>query len=249
MDNSHDELFLSDFVTFFRGRGARHGGSSSDAHTGGGGGGGGGGGVRLAVPTSNTITTVHLCADQSFVAIGAIDCVARIYDLRNSDDDVRSNRFGSDVVRQDSASQQRLVEQSRARHHHPCNNKQRTDNEPADGGAADTAAAGSSVGSPARRGSAPELHTPNHHAQAAARAVPGVRDPCVFSHKFAKQIGAVVLSSRAASLGVGGFGGMVQWIDVRSKATLREWDHAGKVRVARAKAAGLDAPRLSRVYA
>ena len=88
MDNSHDELFLSDFVTFFRGRGARHGGSSSDAHPGGG---GGGGGVRLAVPTSSTITTVHICADQSFVAIGAIDCVARIYDLRNSDDDVRSN--------------------------------------------------------------------------------------------------------------------------------------------------------------
>ena len=127
--------------------------------------------------------------------------------------------------------------------------KQRTDNEPADGGAADTAAAGSGVRSLARCDSTPELHTPNRHARTAARAVPGVRDPCVFSHKFAKQIGAVVLSSRAASLGVGGFGGMVQWVDVRSKEMLREWDHLGKVRVARVKAAGLDAPRPSRVYA
>ena len=63
-----DELFLSDFVAFFRDRRViRHGGSGDPS---GSGGGGGGPGARLAVPTSNTITTVHLCADQSCVSFG-----------------------------------------------------------------------------------------------------------------------------------------------------------------------------------
>ena len=179
MENSHDELFLSDFVAFFRGRGARHGGSGDS------GGGGSGPAARLAVPTSNTITTVHLCADQSFVAIGAIDCVARIYDLRGNDCDRGSSRDSSRSAG-DTPSTRR-----------------------------------GSVGEPLDEGNP-------HAAHAPPRAVGGLDDPCIFSHKFAKQIGAVVLSSRGVSLGVGGFGGMVQWVDVASKATLREWDHAGK---------------------
>ena len=47
----------------------------------------------------------------------------------------------------------------------------------------------------------------------------------VCSIKFKKQVGAVALSSDGRQMGVGCFGGVVQWLDVASGDVEFEWDH------------------------
>lgn len=124
MDTSHDELRLDSFVNFF---------TSPEMS------------ASLSVSTGNTITTVALCAAQTFVAVGGIDCTVKIYDLRPASE---SSTSGS----------------------------------------------------------------------------------IVFDHKFPKQVGAVCLSADGRFVGVGMFGGQVQWHDSHSPggadaAARFTWEH------------------------